>query len=1158
MRYKMTSMSRKLAIAAMAFALVCAVFPQDQPGQATPAQSTQAPAAPERTTQEKPAPEQAAQSQNPPGAAALAAMSELERKTLALDIAVSNYYELRDMAVKYGLPSTGTSAELKERLYAYFGLNPPAKPVAESSVVIESASSMQYFSMEGSGEKILRLTGPLRLSITTSDGFLHSIEAREITFYRDENIVQADGDIHYVREGNGRKDEFNGSTILVDLDSYSGVFLDGSFNMEPSGEIARTLSFRFESILRRPDSILALENARVTGCDEVPPHYFIKARKAWLFDNGDWALAGATLYLGAVPVLWLPYFYYPSDEIIFHPVLGYRSRPGAFLQTTTYLIGEKKRDKDPLGSLSVFSSGSEAQAFREGLFIRRLQSGATAPRKEKTGEEGTSGGNGSPEKTPKTLKLIADMYSALGAYIAAEGSFPMKGEASLSFAAGIGISRSLFLESTGAYSPFDSANDYASKWNGSNFAGLKLPFRFGVNVLFKDKWTWGSAGLSLDAAFPLYSDPYFEQDFGQRAESTTLYTIADANQTAAAMRTGMIQTASLSFTWKAASSGAAAPSRPIHSISVPKLNFSMSWKTKPQATTGMSAKERRLLAADPQRTFFYPDSLKPLELSLNASGSILNLSRKKVTEAQAPAKGESQEAAAKAAPAAQPTTATRPAAAPASRDFSSLSYRMDWQVSGSGYLEDKFRSSAWSKPEDIDLALLYFLYSGKGLARITSNLDFAGGFLTGQTSVSASAQDQRRPTFVDERTSPTTVHPNLLSDYAYRSAALDASLALAMSPLAPSSAWSRSSLAYAVGGTVYSYKYKGLAGPGPDAKPVYKETWLGWDPATLTSHSLNLNFAFSPKVWKQKLALSANLPPQLEKYGAVYSVDSPYFSANLQAAVSRSAAAAPLAPSLLSARIVAGGKPYPALASDFSWDFEAAAPLSSVTSLSYGPARVSYTMKKSKGYAFENGTWTTDGTNRFRPYDVSLSVAPSFAKGELSSKDEKKTAEGALNFRVTPKFELSQNLVRFTESVLGVSVECALETGKGTALSFKSASSNKSAWRYWPGLFPSTAQFDPGDYYKNIFVDLGQSLSVWSAPALRASLFKLQGMSLSLAQDMHDWTAAAEIGMSPVLVTPDTGRPSYQLDFSFSLVVTWKDLSLIKSETAYEKGAFTR
>ena len=1096
----------------------------------------------------------------------LATMSELERKTLSLDIAVSSYYELKAMAERYGLSTSGASEELRARIYQYLKLSPPAKPAPASSVTIESASSFEYFTLDDSSDRMIRLLGPVSLSVTTEDGFSHKITADEIVYDRDKNIIQAKGDVVYLREGSGRSDRFTGSTITVDLGSYSGVFLDGAYSLEPTAATKRTLSFHFEKLTRRGPDLTMLDQAIVTGCDELPPHYHIRAKKVWLFENGDWALSGATLYLGVVPVIWLPFFYYPSDEILFHPVIGYRSREGAFAQTTTYLIGEKSQGSDTSSSLSLFSQqGLTGSRSISGIFIQRLQSAAGAP--AENGGSGADGGAGTGAK----LKLLADIYSALGAYLGVEGNTPETKAATLDYSFGLGLSRSLFLESNGYYSPFDYANGYASAWNSSNFLGFKLPFRFGLDFSYSYKKTTGSLRYSLAIEAPLYSDPYFEQDFMQRNESSGMLSAMDANTTAIVKRSSMTQSLQSSLTWASPVSKGFSL---LEKAGFSKLAAQMTWKSKTQPTTGLATAQKRLLAVDPQRDFYYPDTLKPLDGAFSLSGTIFRYDSN-----ASKAGGESQKPDAEVAKADKDGATTDKDGAKGdkeggqanARDYSRFFSTLGWSASGTANVEEKFYTSAWAYPENVDGALSYFLLGWKGNARLASSSDWAQKLVSMQTGLGFSSQDQWRPYLYDDRTAPTTVHPYRLSDYAYKMTSVDASAVLALSPFLSGSEWSASSLQYSIGGTIYKYGYAGLSvGGGVNAAPLYESTWIGWNSDTLSTHNLAATLSLAPRnKAAQKLSFSAYLPPLLEKYTAAYSLSSKYLKASLSGSVSKASELADLLPSNLASQIIIGSAPFPVLKSDFSWDFGAAAPLSSVSSLEYGWAKLGFTAKKSKGYAFSDGLWSPDGSESFRPYEASVALVPKIgnaantgavsaaAAGNAANPSAPGTAGNSLKLSILPTISYTQNLVRFTESTLGAGIDLSLTSPQGTSLSFTSASANKSAWRYWPSLFPVTSSFDPNDYYRNFFSDLAASLTIWDPIKLKSSLFKLQSLSLKLSQDLHDWDFQAALAMSPVLVTPDSGRPYYQLDFSFSLSVTWKDIPELKASVSYQDGGFT-
>jgi lipopolysaccharide assembly outer membrane protein LptD (OstA) len=107
------------------------------------------------------------------------------------------------------------------------------------------------------------------------------------------------------------------------------------------------------------------------------------------------------------------FFLYPADEVFFHPGIGYRSREGAFVQTTSYLLGEERRDRKESGLLSLMSNMDNSGPLeRSGVFIRRTSFD-------------TDTGDGSSDvaagKNPSILRLLADVYSSLGVYLGLHG-----------------------------------------------------------------------------------------------------------------------------------------------------------------------------------------------------------------------------------------------------------------------------------------------------------------------------------------------------------------------------------------------------------------------------------------------------------------------------------------------------------------------------------------------------------------------------------------------------------------------------------------------------------------------------------------------------------------------------------------------------------------
>ncbi|MCX7027079.1 MAG: hypothetical protein NT061_06300 [Spirochaetes bacterium] len=1066
------------------------------------------------------------------GSEELGSMSELERKTLALDIAVSSYYELRSLAASKGISAEGSAADIRARLYAYYALTAPQGSATDSSLTIENASSFEYFTMEEGGDRIISFHGPVSINVRTQDGFSHTIKADEVLFDCGNNLVEAKGKVTYTRAGQDRQDEFKGETIVVDLGNYSGVFIDGSYDMAPSGSFPRVLSFNFKRLARKSQDLTVLEDASITGCDDPEPHYHIRAKKVWLFGNGDWALSGATLYVGIVPLIWLPFFYYPSDDILFHPTIGYRSREGTYAQTTTYLLGERpetQAGKDS-SSLSLFESPVTSRELK-GIFLKRIPSSGN--------EAAKSQAEGSKDR----LAVMADIYSALGFYLGIAGHFEAETLSGLDFSLSAAVSRSLFLETNGNYSPFDYSNSYASVWNDSSLFGLELPLRFGLDLNYKKSGGSGGMRYSIAFLFPFYSDPYYLQDFSRRTESSSIISEFTGKTTTVSKMSSLMQSFSSSLSWN---TGRDAQSALLASASVSKLGAQMTWKTRSQSTTGLTSVNKRLLAVNPQRDFFYPDDLKFLDTAFSLSGVLARFGV-----------GDS------------PKTSDSSGQAKTAAISSSLT----WTAAGSASADEKLLSTSWTRPEEINGSASYLLFGWNGNLNLASETRILENLLDFKTNLIVGTQDQWRPQLYDERSSPTTVHPYKLSDYSYRSNYSDLNSVLTLSPFNSESPFASSSLSYNIGGRLFSYDYTGLSGSGVDATPLYASTWIGWNSSTLTTHTASATLGYlSPAKLTHRLSFLVNLPPQLEKYSASYSLNQSIVRASIQGAVSRLTSTADLFPSNFTASLSLGGKPYPLFKSDLSWDFIANAPSSSVTSLEYLWAKTAFTAKKANGYSFASGLWSTDGTNYFRPYEASFTFGPriTVAQGRFTidmgeidqtepteqTAEEKAAAGTTFGLKLNPRLSYTQNFIKYTDSTLGAGLDLALTNTDGTSLSVLAASANKSAWRYWPSLFTSSSSFDPTDYYKNIFIDLGEAFSIWDSGALKRSLFKLQSLSLTLAQDLHDWNLAAALSMNPLLYTPDSGRPYYQLDFSFSIAVTWKDIPELKTSLNYLEGAF--
>ncbi len=328
---------------------------------------------------------------------------------------------------------------------------------------------------------------------------------------------------------------------------------------------------------------MVLDRGIITSCDlPVDPHYQIKARKIWVLAPGEWAIASAVLYIGRVPVLYLPFFFRPGDEFFFHPAIGSRDREGNFLQTTTYLIGQKTRTPSALSVLAA--TEEQGQQYRReirGLFLRQPE------------------GEQVPVTENRFLKVFLDYYSRLGGFAGVSGDFPPK----VSFRSGLGLSRNIYLTSKGYFAlELDAfAPSYESVWNKAWLFGLQIPFRYGLD----GKWNLSGARSKLSGKFEYYSDPFFARDFYNRSEEMALTRLLgmEATQTLIHDRRGEARPElGAQYAGRVPDRG----SRPLPEQAVGALPERQPLLAEQAAQSDTEDKD----LADPTAYFYYPVSLK--------------------------------------------------------------------------------------------------------------------------------------------------------------------------------------------------------------------------------------------------------------------------------------------------------------------------------------------------------------------------------------------------------------------------------------------------------------------------------------------------------------------------------------------------------------------
>lgn len=547
----------------------------------------------------------AAAAQSPP----VGSDDPLFTETLAIDIDTASAAELAAWLRQLGLPDDGDLTVRRQRLREHYGLRPADPPAARSveEISVESARSARYRSDER-GETSVVLQGEVAVSAVDRDtGARHAITADRVTYQPRRHSLTASGSVVYTVVNEEGTEVFRGESLSVDTERWEGIFYDGSSRIEQAAadrsvsDQPATFTYSGQAITRRQDDTVVLEEAAVTSSEDPDdPNYRIEAERLWILAPEEWAVRNAFLHIGAVPVLYLPYFLRPGGRLLFHPAIGQRNREGTYLQTTTYLMGRKSSDGT---SVSFVQRGSGEAGYvdeRRGLFLLPVRAGT-----------------GPAEPEPDVLVLMVDLYTRLGVFAGVRAR-----SGGVSLFGGVAASRALILDPRPGvgHTPYLQGADgeLVSHWDTTTILGAQVPLRYALETEVDYRGTLGS----VQGSFELFSDPGFTTDFLSRAHDLPTGGLLGLPQGPLIPPPPRDR-----LEWRLGGDLTLHPllSTPVfQTLTLPTLSASWLWRsrTEPGSAGGQSALDR-LQAASPTRRFYYPETLTLPAVAAVASGSLL-------------------------------------------------------------------------------------------------------------------------------------------------------------------------------------------------------------------------------------------------------------------------------------------------------------------------------------------------------------------------------------------------------------------------------------------------------------------------------------------------------------------------------------------------------
>lgn len=1044
---------------------------------------------------------------------------------------------------------------------------------AERTIVLESARSTEYqgtknttrldtgleqtegalndiasedaIESEDADDEIIKFSGNVKISISEGKSS-SSIFADEILYNKSKETLEASGNVRYEYSSGGKDSQtFTGEALLFNISSREGVFVNGVLEQKTGKKDGDSYLINSNVSGRDASSTIAFKNAELTTCDDEDPHWSISASRVWLLPGNEIGILNGFLKIGSVPLFYIPFFYYPSDEMIVHPVFGFRNREGYFVQTTTYLIGRKplpKTKNDGTSFANFFQSDVLKEQRREGLFLRNLDTDAT-------------------NLSSDYLKIIGDGYSSQGFMTGIDGSFSFNGFLkALSVSVFAGFSNILYKNSDGIfYSPYNEEGEiiYQEGW----FWGVKIPLRIKSNFAARvDK-----KPFSVNIQIPFISDPFFTQDFLDRSEDLNWFSLLTEQNTLAL---GSSLSEDSSYSWSL--QGSFLPDftflRPfVTQIAVSSFSAFMTFNSK----TNTLIKGQEALYSN-ERKFFYSELIKS-QANLAFAGTIIDSSvnYKKIFDSKKEDQRQKTPISTITNPFEEKNSADSentsiPLEAsdkelintfiPQLPDYNdtqidtyttSLDYSLKWTINPSFIQEYRFNTIDWTEPADIDPSNFASVYTQINTsAKINGLLNLNKGLFSINSNILYTKVYQEHPWLSDSVYSTEQKKNAIyLADYKGMSTILSTNNTVMIQPFNTFNLLKPTSLAWNFDSILLK---KTFDTESTVENPVWKIEKFYWDKEYIKRHSATATAGLKINNYDQKLSVSGNLDPLLQAYS--FSSSFTYFFGSFSASTRLYEKETtekkwnwdPLV-------FNANEKIFSVVnvSQEYTYNLEEQKAVQLKIASSWKGLSASFLMSDTYSYTLSEGYgWIQDTEKKFIP--TSARFTYSSGSNPLNCMFWKNRVKINANIASNLNF----NLLKSTESSFTFTPSLSLRISDFIDITLSSNSKNAQIYKYYNTFLdlPITVLGET-----NFFLDLLNSFNFFNENQRTMSSFKLTSLDLDIKHYLHDWTMNFKTSIKPEL---NKDKRAYEFQPIISFFVQWNPIGDIKTTVKSEKGEF--
>jgi len=1084
-----------------------------------------------------------------------------EQSRIDMDIRTSTLSELAAWCRSLKLSEGGTSADLAWRLRDYFKISDQAPQNVTTGgedkrkvITIESARSTEYFKIEAINEDYARLSGEVKISLKDGDA-IHRIKAWNILFNRSRNIITATGGVEYVKEEGEKVEIFRGDSITVDLDNWSSVFLGGISERSLQND-KTTYKFAGTVISRDEEEVVVLNKAIISSADNEESLWSLNASRVWLLPGSDFAVFNAVLKVGEIPVLYIPFFFYPADELIFHPVIGYRTREGTYVQTTTYILGRPKVDPSTQNSITkILGSSNDMEKTREGIFLRS------------TGKKKIN-----PDKT--SLKAMVDYYTNLGTFIGTDLETPAKGVlGAFNLNMGIGLTRTVF-PLYGNYTPYYPDYNGSTDKNYSNLFSKEVPFRYRFKTNSSVSGKYGGLSWSV----PYYSDPLVDNDFTRRAEDMDWVNMLQKG--AVIEEDESTQSQLGSYTWQF--TGQVTPQFPkmspyINSISIASISSTVSFKIVDVRPQDAFSSYDVIRYYSPNSFFYAPDTATLYSTSVTVTGTPVSFGEgaasqtdnktdadeqfdplKNIGVPRSPFESKEKEDTKKK----EQTDKLAPPELNQRFDLprtGTVKTSLDYRIAPSGASTLKFNSNKWKRYDEINWGeTSSLLNSFGGDASTTVNVNHSENFFSNSFSYMGNGT-WRQYGFLNEEADeyltsgvpdPKKVDEAKKKEYRQSFFSTSYSVSSTLRPLYQDPIFGASNLQYNLKGLAVRSKFDETStGENPRWDLDYGE----WTKEKIDTHQFSTNVLALVMDKTQTLSLAATLPPKDSEltWRTGVRVWVSETDANQRILFPGDEEKRKAEPLYATERLLFGT--YGSFTQSAVLDVEKKefTSLTSSLNLSKWGLTAAYAASRMRGYEYippvpgDPGGWAQkNDEERLQSRDFTLTYTKNISLKDLWNK--------RMQFTVNTSSRLFLDLQRYTNSNFTFSLGYTLGINRFMDLSMSASSENASVYRYFRNApFFRDAEIDIAESpQNNLFNDLMNSFRFDDNDLRKSSGFKMKTFHIAATHYLGDWNAILSWDMTPY--RPYQKR-EYVINNEVTFLVQWIPISEFKTDLAYNK-----